>query len=70
MRHFVCFSGSRMSFCLVVWKMGIHIQREFSGNGNKVGEGKIDKRRKKGKEKREKRKEKIEKEKHAGEINK
>lgn len=52
MRHFVCFSGSRMSFCLVVWKMGIHIQREFSGNGNKVGEGKIDKRRKKGKEKR------------------
>lgn len=41
-----------MSFCLVVWKMGIHIQREFSGNGNKVGEGKIDKRRKKGKEKR------------------
>lgn len=64
MRHFVCFSGSRMSFCLVVWKMGIHIQREFSGNGNKVGEGKIDKRRKKGKEG------KREKEKHAGEINK
>lgn len=53
-----------MSFCLVVWKMGIHIQREFSGNGNKVGEGKIDKRRKKGKEG------KREKEKHAGEINK
>ena len=36
-----------MSFCLVVWKMGIHIQREFSGKGNKVGESKIDKRRKK-----------------------
>ena len=47
-----------MSFCLVVWKMGIHIQREFSGKGNKVGESKIDKRRKKGKEgkRREKRK--------------
>ncbi|HIX16605.1 MAG TPA: hypothetical protein H9740_12940 [Candidatus Hungatella pullicola] len=49
---------------MVVWKMGIHIQREFSGNGNKVGESKIDKRRKKGKEG------KREKEKHAEEINK